>query len=561
MNMFRVHSLLIMMPFLLIASLTAQEKKEPAQRDAAVPDQTEVPLPKIDLPEFLITGQETIDLPVSTKSIFEEDNVYVPGSPMPGRKDAGINEEVKLQKDFTGPADQMNGKVLGGIGNYTSPYMEGWFGKNYDSGGVLFHANYASSSGQVTDANWQKTGFGMQGDYLSPQSFGIIAGSRLNGGLNFSGLTYRAYGSAVPSQLRTLNDVNLNLGLASRTAASDNLDDALDYSAALSWKGTSLDDSVNSSQNDFGLLVSASTRKSDIQLRGSMEYVLSDVSMQLPSNIETHLPEWFDLRLSGEIFFLPELQATLAVQQFIYRGNLSVAGGRFYPGAQLRYFMNDAATVYLSIAPTVERNTLASLVNSNKYIQNREELRPSEVPFALTFGSEYTFSDKFYGNGSLSYSSVQNFPVFIELNSAKVWDVMYLPKVAVTRLVVEGSYTFSRENSATFAGSLNSTQAKDSSNAVPNIPMFTVSGVYRRSFSSGIVAEVFAEYFSKRWKDFAHSGANAGYVDVGGKGEYQLLKNLRAVMQVDNILDRQYYVWDGYVERPLFISFGVTYTW
>ena len=255
------------------------------------------------------------------------------------------------------------------------------------------------------------------------------------------------------------------------------------------------------------------------------------------------------------------MQATLTVHQFIYRGNLSTTSGRFYPDAQLRYFMNDAATVYFSIAPTVERNTLASLVNSDKYIQNRAELRPSEVPFAFTFGSEYTFSDNFYGNGSLSYSSVQNFPVFIELNSAKVWDVMYLPKVVVTRLDLEGSYTLTQENSATFAGSLNSTQANDSSNALPNIPMFTVSGVYRRSFSSGIIAEVFAEYFSKRWKDFAHSGANAGYVDVGGQGEYQLLENLRAVVQLDNILNRQYYVWDGYVERPLFISLGVTYTW
>ena len=561
MNMARVHNLLMMMPVLLIASLSAQEKKEPAQRDAAVPEQTEAPLPKIDLPEFLITGQETIDLPVSSKSIVEEDNVYVPGSPIPGRKDAGMDGEGKVQKDFAGPAGQMNGKVLGGIGNYTSPFMEGWFGKNYDSGGVLFHANYASSNGQVADANWQKTGIGIQGGYLSPQTFGMLAGSRLNGGLNFSGQTYRAYGSSVPSQQRTLNDVNINLGLASRTTAGDKLDDALDYSARVSWNGTSLNDSLNSSQNDFGVLVSASSRKNDIQLHGSMEYDLSDVSMQLPSNVATHVPEWFDLRFSGEKFFVPDLQATLTVQQFIYRGNLSVSSGRFYPGAQLRYFLNDAATVYLSIAPTVERNTLASLVNSDKYIQNREELRPSEVPFAVTFGSEYTFSDKFYGNGSLSYSSVQNFPVFIELNSAKVWDVMYLPKVAVTRLAVEGSYTLAQGSSATFAGSLNSTQAKDSSNAVPNIPTFTLSGVYRRSFSSGIVAEVFAEYFSERWKDFAHSGANAGYVDVGGKGEYQLLENLRAVLQMDNILDRQYYVWDGYVERPLFISLGVTYTW
>ena len=104
MNMFRVHSLLMMMPFLLFASLSAQEKKEPAQRDAAVPEQTEAPLPKIDLPEFLITGQETIDLPVSSKSIIEEDKVYVAGSPMPGRKDAGIDGGGKLQRDFAGPA-------------------------------------------------------------------------------------------------------------------------------------------------------------------------------------------------------------------------------------------------------------------------------------------------------------------------------------------------------------------------------------------------------------------------------------------------------------------------
>ena len=385
MNLLRGHSLLVMMPFLLITALSAQEKKEPAQRDAAAPDQTETPLPKIELPEFLITGQETIDLPVSSKSIIEEDNVYIPGSAIPGQKDAGIDGEGKLQKAFAGPAGQMNGKVLGGIGNYTSPYMEGWFGKNYDGGGVLFHANYASTSGQVTDANWQKTGFGIQGDYLSPQTFGIIAGSRLNGGLNFSGQTYRAYGSSMPSQLRTLNDVNLNLGLASRTAVSDKPDDAIDYSAGLSWKATSLDDSVNSSQNDFGMLVSASTRRSDIQLRGSMEYVLSDVSMQLPSNIEAHLPEWFDLRLSGEKFFLPELQATLTVQQFIYRGNLSVSSGRFYPGAQLRYFMNDAATVYLSIAPTVERNTLASLVNSDKYIQNSEDTQAKRSSIRIYF--------------------------------------------------------------------------------------------------------------------------------------------------------------------------------
>jgi len=561
MNLPSHNSLLAVGVIVFAVSLSAQEKKEPAQRDATVPDQSQANLPKIDLPEFLITGQETIDLPVSLKSMIEEDKVYVAGSPTPGAKDAGIGSGTKVQKDLGGVANEMSGRVQGGIGNYTSPFLDGWFGKNYDAGGVLFHANYASTSGQVTNADWQKTGIGIQGDYLSPKTFGILAGSRLNGGLDFSGQTYKAYGSSTPSQQRTLDNVNVNLGLSSRTTDTDLLSNPLDYSARISWSGTSLDDSTASSQNDFGLLVSGSTKENDIQFRGSMEYIVSGVSMQLPPNTGTHAPEWFDLRLSGEKFFLPDLEALVSVQQFIYRGNVSTSSGRFFPGAELRYFASDAATVYFSVAPTVERNTLGSLVNADNYIQNRLELRPNEIPFALTLGTQYAFSDRLYWSGSFSYYSERNFPFFVELNSAKVWDVMYLPDVSVARFDLEGSYAFNQSNSATLSGSLNSTQAKDSANAVPNIPLLTLSGIYRHSFSNGIVVELFAEYFSQRWKDFSHTHANAGYVNVGGKAEYQLFENFRALLQVDNLLDRQYYTWDGYVERPLFASLGVSFAW
>ena len=53
----------LMLTILGITVLPAQEKKEPAERGTAVPERTDAPLPKIDLPEFLITGHETIDLP------------------------------------------------------------------------------------------------------------------------------------------------------------------------------------------------------------------------------------------------------------------------------------------------------------------------------------------------------------------------------------------------------------------------------------------------------------------------------------------------------------------
>ena len=544
-----------------LCALVGQEKNEPGQRDVAVPGQTDATLPKIDLPEFLITGQETIDLPVSSKSVVEEERIVLFESPSPGRKDMDVTAAVKQQKDIAGPVGQMNGRVFGSFGNYVTPSIEGWFGKKYVDGAVVFHANFASSDGHVADAQWQKTGVELQGDFLSPQSFGVVAGSLLNGGIGFSGESYRAYGSANPSQLRSLNDVHVNLGLSSRTAKIEKPDDQVAYSGELSWNRIGLDDSVAASESEFSISGNAVTQWNTYQLSGSMEYKASGISMPLPPSLSAHSPQWFALRFSGKTFVTPSLQASLTLQQSVYRGNLSVSKGRLYPGVELQYFANDATSLYASFKPTVERNTLGSLAKTNKYVRNAMELQPSEVPLSISLGSDISFSDKVRCGGVFTYRTVQNYPVYIELDSAKVWDVMYLPEVSVTGFEARGAYQFSPENTGTLVASLYSTAVKNSSNSVPNVPLLTLAGTYRRAFDNGLVIEGFAEYVTKRWTDFAHTNANAGYVSVGGRGEIQLFENFRALVQVNNLFNRQFYVWDGYVERPFFVSLGVTYKW
>ncbi len=546
---------------LLASPVYGQEKKEPAQRDVVVPAQTETPLPKIDLPEFLITGQETIDLPVSSKTIIEEEKVFVPGSPSPGRKDAQFEAAPKQLKEVAGPAGQMNGKVQAGIGVFATPFMEGWFGKNYEEGGILFHAGYESSNGHVANANWLTPSVGLQGDYRSPQASGFLAGSRLSGGLNFSGQSYRAYGSTTPSQLRTLDDVRLELGLTPAPATLKFLDTPIDYTGSLSWDGTSLDDSSNASENDLGVTISGTTEKGGARFRGTMDYVTSGVSMRYPPNIAGHSPQWFALRVSGQQMIAPQLQGILTLQQFIYRGNLSVAGGRLYPTLDLRYFMNETSTLFFSFSPSVERNTLSTLVRADKYVRNEMDLRPTEMPTSVEIGSEVLVNEKLRAKGTLSYRSFRDYPVFVELTSAKVWDVMYLQKASAVQFDLEGSYHLSSSSSAALSASLNSTEAEGSTNQVPNLPALSISGVYRQALQKGVDLEGSVRYFSQRWTTISHSSANAGYVDVGAKGECQVMENLRAVLEFDNLLNQRYYVWEGYVERPFFVSLGVSYKW
>lgn len=560
MNVPHRHIFFSLVFFLLSAVLVAQEKKEPEQRDASLPERAEASLPKIDLPEFLITGQETIDLPVSAKSVADEDKFFLAGSRLPGRKDVDVSA-ARQQKDIVGPAGQMDGKVFAGFGNYVTPSMEGWFGKNYTDGGILFHANYGSSNGHVANAEWQKTGVGVHGDYLPPQASGTAVGSRFNGGMSFSNESYRAYGSATPTQLRTLSDIGINVGLSSHTPKIEKLDDQINYAGGISWNRTALDDSVNASESELGISGNAATQWNSYQLRALAEYKTSGITMPLPAILNAHSPQWFVLRFSGKTFLAPSLEAMLTVQQFLYRGNLSTASGRFYPNLEIQYFASDAATLFAKFTPTVERATLSSFITTNKYMRNALELQPTEIPLSLSVGSEISFSAALRGKAVVSYRTMHDFPVYVEFNSAKVWDVMYLPDVKAISFEVQGSYQFSKGNSGTLTAGFNSTEEKGSSNSVPNIPSTIVSGAFRHSFDNGIVTEAFAEYVSKRWRDFSHSNANAGYVTIGGRGEYKFLENLRALVQVNNLLNQQYYVWDGYVERPLFISLGVTYTW
>ncbi len=543
-----------------MTTLPAQEKKEPAERGSAAPERADAPLPKIDLPEFLITGHETIDLPPSSKGVAGEERFFLPDSQLPLGKDAGLIAASKPQKGGATSGEQMNGRVETSFGNYTTPSVQGWFGKNYDEGGILFNAEYASTNGHTTNSGSQKTGLGIQGDYFFPQSSKAFAGARLNAGMGFAGTSYRSYGSIHPSQLRSWNDVRLNLALSSRTGIAK-LEDPLEYSMGISWNGTSLNDSLNASDNGLGLSGSASTRSGDFQLRGTIEYTISSVSMPFPAGLGTQSPQWFALRLSARTSLAPSLQMLLMVQQFFYRGIFTTTSGRLLPEVEFRYSASDALTLFGGFNPSVERNTLSSLAAANRFMRNSVELQPTAFPVSIAAGAEFAFSSRLSAKGTVTYRTARDYPAFVENSSAKVWDVMYLPDATVTGGSVEGTYLLSDVNAATLAGSLNSVSLKDSSNTLPNIPSLSLSGLYSHSFGNGVMIEVLGTYVSKRWIDFAHSASNAGFFTIGGKAEYQVFERLRAILRCENLLDRQYYVWDGYQERPLFISLGVTYKW
>ncbi|MDE3057993.1 MAG: TonB-dependent receptor [Bacteroidota bacterium] len=545
----------------------SQEKKEPASHEIAVPDSAQAPLPKISLPEFVITGNETIDLPASTKNAEDENMVYVakPLSPESVRKSAVNDIGGKANKE-SGTAIQMNGKILAGFGAYTTPFVEGWFGKNYGEGGILFHAQYLATDGHVTDANRTSGGVDLSGDYLIPASHELLGGSKLNGGVSFFGRSYRAYGSATPAQVRSANDIRANIGVSGKIPtgqanSESSLSQNITYSAGIFGRGYSVNDSSTSNESEFGFSGAASAQYENYQLDGNMEYIGGAVASGLPASVAAHSPRWFALRLTGRTMLFSSLQASARLQQFLYRGNLSSGSGRFYPQVDLRYFLNDRTTLFAGVHPTVERTTLRSLFGMNPYITNAVLVEPNDLRLAIEGGAETQFNDRLRGVASVSYKLIRKYTSFLENDAARNWTVIYLPEVHVATFDAQAAYRISDQSSFSASFTVTSATAKDSLPSLPYVPAFRAGGVYHRNFDFGIAVEGYAEYISKQWSDFAHTRANAGYVSAGGRAEYDLHSDVRMFMQVSNLFNQHYYVWDGYLERTFYISLGVTYTW
>jgi hypothetical protein len=551
---------------LLMGTASAQEaeKKEAAKKNVDLqnvqPPRAEAPLPKIDLPEFVITGNEKIDLNIESKAEDDQDRIFSPAKPIPGERPVNVGEALtpKQIKSFTKTPGALNGKVFGGIGFYGTPQFDGWFGQYGPTSSVVVNGYYSESQGHLSDAGFWRGGLGVRGSYTLPESSTVFPFAQLSGETKYGRESYRAFASRSPYRVRDLSGIEVSAGIGSRYALPYRSLSGVDYSAKAGWSYFSASDSGKSSESEFSLNGNASTRFFETAFRGQVEYRATGYQMDLPG-VQTG--QWFVLRADGHQLLLPSLQFSFALQQFLYRGNIGAAGGRFYPNIEFRYSFTENASMYSGFSPTVERNTLPSVIKQNRYIQFSAPLVPSDVRVNFYAGMEITPVEEITATVKLTYKHINNYPTFYDKNSAKVWEVLYLSGVRSTKFDLSSSYRLNQKQNVAVYFSTQTVRQKDSTGSMPYIPKFTMGAAYHHFFDFGLHAEAFAEFNSSRSTNFANTHSNAGYVFTGMKAEIELLAQFRGYAELNNMIDQHYYVWNGYQERTIFLLLGISYQW
>ncbi|MGE5314512.1 MAG: hypothetical protein ACM3Q4_07445 [Acidobacteriota bacterium] len=544
----------------------AQEKKEPPQRDVKVvpstaqptPEEEQAPLPKIENPEFVITGHETMELPEAAKSATDDARSFVPPLPSAGQKTSDLSRTATKQSIGSSRSNGMNGKVYGSFGNFVTPQLGAWFGQSYDQGSVAVNGRYASSDGYMTNTNWLSAGFGVAGSYKLGKWENILSESRWKGELAAGTDEYRAYGSAHPRQKRTHNDLDAAIGADSRFATG--LPDLapVDGAMRLAWNRTSLSDTSSAVENDIGILASGTTLYASVPVDLAMEYRITGESMP---RADVQTMQWLSLSGSGKIAALENLQFTLGASFTFYRGNTGASSLRLYPALGVRWFPARWAGLHAAFQPSVTRQTLRQLLRTNRYVLTGSAILPTDAPAAFSAGIDLAPIERAALSVTVDYRALNNFQSFLESDSSHIWSPVYLSDIRSVKTDVRIRYALTPLDAATGFVTVNSVKHKDSTSMLPYIPEMTAGILYRHWFQSDISAEISAEYTGRRFTDFQARHANAAYALIGMKAEYGIARNLRLTAEVQNLFDQKYYIWNGYRERPFFVSFGINYLW
>lgn len=541
-------------------TLQAQEKPEPPERKAnaladTVTRKAEAQLPTIDLPEFDITGNESIALPEFRKTAMDEtfalDGFKARG---PGQRESTrvvLRNAGKDQIGFDNVRDGFNGRLVAGYGSCRTPFIDGWFGKTFSGSDFLFKAGYKSSDGFVKNTDFRRGYATISGGTYLPEESSVLAGSRVRAGLGFLGNSYRLYGTTSPATKRTVNKSTLNL------SANSSYADPFSYNTGLYVQTASVNDVTKTNETSLGGEFSANKSFDSFALRGDIG--LWTDFYDAPSALNN--PYLTQISLSVRKHFSDQIDLVVGGSAYLGRGSQTEKVGKIYPKIQVSWFMVESVTLFANYAPHVLRGSLSSVVEESPYVVNDAGIRNAEYYHDAALGAQLNLPSSVTARLSFNYKQVRNNAIYIDPLATGVWIPSYF---GTTRLLsLEGEFYVDITDadhlgaSALVRNSRNSVTGEQ----IPYLPLTQLSGLYQHRFPFGLTVGSTFQIFGKQYSDPLARESLPAFTLLDFKAEYEIMRQLSVAFMLNNILDQDQIRWKGYRGIPRTAALGLNLSW
>lgn len=500
----------------------------------------------IDLPNFIIQGNLQLNVNSGVKQNAERPK------PLSSTELDSLNSLDKQSSQSlpveplvttTISRDLKDGFVKAQFGRFATGQIDAGYGgkiSGYDIFGTL---GYEFSEGHLTNADFSKFYSKISSDYIAPAKFFIFGGSRTRTEIEFKNNNYNLFSNPLGLK-RSINNLSAKLDV-------DGNYKGVKFETGAGFNGFQVvtDDFRNADNNILGylkvhnswnnFLIAGNLLLDMHTLRGeAANFIQADGSISIFSDV---------LSLTGN-----------AGLQWATNANGIDRGGLLLSG-QLEYRMNKLFTVRAELKSGLENRSFRELAYENPYISNM-----AEFDFAydiMNLNALLVFHPNEYMgiSAGMRLRSTDRYPVFAP-------DLVYYPgsfdlkyeSITMIRSMFE-AYWYITPNDKVIANLTftNSSLSDYTDSKIPYIPDVQFSLDYKKIWFKDFGTEIGVDYIGERFADLQNTVTLNSYINVRAEGNYKIYDGLRAFIRFDNLLNSDIYVWEGYRERNIFISFGI----
>jgi hypothetical protein len=547
--------------------LNAQEnKKEQAKKNPIVqplninavqqdsnkstPKISQKPLPKFDLPEYVITGVAAIDLPKLEK-VWLDDTLNALGMESESFKNSRRGREtIKLELKNQMNADQAvtdkySGLLHAGIGTYFTPQLGLWFGQTISDFHYAFGGTYHLTKGYTQNTDQSGGGFSATGGTIINPNIQIFQGAELNGKIDYKSESYRFYGSTTPDFQRTISDLQLQLDIENQKV------DGFPYSAGiLIGNFNAVDSSLSASETRFDLHAQASLSIGSLPMQAKFRWISATGGLQL-MDISGGVQNY---QFAGMIFegFLHFYWA---------QGSFGQNLVRLRPNLTASYQMSARHRIYVAYKPMFLPMTLSSNTQVNRFLSMTSVVRQTDITDAGEIGIESDWSGAIQTNVSFSVQSVRDLTMYSDSLRRGVWMTAFGEHTTVVTLC--GEVVAKLESNDYFASNIILRYVNDSywNKAIPYTPNIEGNFSAHHKFGRRIGAGVFMKFVGERKTDLNGDASLPKYIVIDVNGEYTPLNFLKVVIGMKNLTGSRYEIWKGYQEFPMTMHAALQIKW
>lgn len=504
----------------------------------------------VELPEFVITGKETYQFPTLKKlspqviSILSEEFIKPVFSP----NELAVKEfsdPLKTEAQLIDSVHFINGNFNFLSGNIYLPTADLFL--SFPANNFLFNLELYGNNKRafVDNANSYSLGGKINLNYISHYNTNFLPSNNfyLKSDVNY--FSYNFYGSDIPDYERNLTTINASLGM--KNIANKNFI----YDFSFNDDYSTLND-INYNENNIILKGYTKINFLNFDIIGKVLYLNQNLTNDISDS------ESFNYLKTNATFGMSLSDILRVYGGFEYSNSPIQNDFNIKAGGSFNFF--NSITIYGEYAPTTMYLNNIYFLKLNRYFNPQfHNFSFYEKKNNVDISVKYEYEKYFEIFGNINIYSADNFPFFSDKIEKGKFEI---EKTNTDNFSVNISIITQPNLFGYFIGEINYTNIEDDSNRViPYQPKVKANLTYGYNFSNGLAAEIKGSYQSDSYTDLTNSNSIEGFFDLGFAFYYRLSKKFDLNLQLNNLLNTEYYLWNNYQEPKLNVLFGINYKW